>query len=393
MGFKDLFKKKDVADDNVNVTEENVKEQLDEVKTETAQEEETSVSDQSTPVQEQAPQQNVPAKMISAERRQEIGPIVFKKVIEESDLEPLSIQETIFLLVSVDHFNEESEQGVENYEQKCEILDKMLAKKLAEAEVLYITFDAGTNFPYITQGCIEVYSELEYAQDAVRHYGEQYRAVSICEVRKNDSRFPDKMSVFEFLHYLGMEHILVDNGKYKTVVNREDILAITDDNPNYDLSKPIRNPKFRYNLIEFFQEVKWPVTYENRDEVIRGKEEKMLEELKKAKFIVPMLFEGEDVMGELKQFAPQEGKNMMLPKLETQDHLCFTPLFTDWTEFIKIYPKDKWNALVITFDEAITLCQDMGLVINPAGENLLMNQQSFEALRNREEVKEQASKE
>ena len=79
---------------------------------------------------------------------------------------------------------------------------------------------------------------------------------------------------------------------------------------------------------------------------------------------------------------------MILPKLETQEHVCFTPLFTDWTEFVKIYPKDKWNGLVISFDEAVTLCQDMGIVINPAGENLIMNQQSFEALRNREENQE-----
>lgn len=392
MGFKDLFKKKEVADDNINVTEDKVEEKAEAIK---AQEEKTEAKpeqkeevkeEEKPPLQEAKPQPKAaPSKMIPDERKKKIAQMVFKKKIEESDLEPLNIQETIFLLVNVDHFNEESEEGVENYEEKCEVIDHVLAKKLADAEVLFMTFDAGTNFPYITQGCVEIYSELEYAQDAVRHYGEQYRAVQICEVRKDDSRFPDKMSVFEFLYYLGMEHLLIDNGKFKTVVNREDVLAITNKNLEYQIDKPIENPKLRYALIEFFQEVKWPVTYDKRDEVIHEKEERMLAELKKAKFLVPMLFDGEEVTKAQNQVAPQPGKNMILPKLETQEHVCFTPIFTDWTEFVKIYPKDKWNGLVITFDEATTLCKDMGIVINPAGENLIMNQQSFEALRSREE--------
>ena len=385
MGFKDLFKKKEVADDNINVTEDKVEEKTEAVQAKEEKPEEVK-AEEKPPVQEEQPQlKAAPSKMIPDERKQEIAQMVFKKKIEESDLESLNIQETIFLLVNVDHFNEESEEGVENYEEKCEVIDLVLAKKLANAEVLYMTFDAGTNFPYITQGCVEIYSELEYAQDAVRHYGEQYRAVQICEVRKDDSRFPDKMSVFEFLYYLGMEHLLIDNGKFKTVVNRDDVLKITNRNPEYQLDKPIENPKLRYALIEFFQEVKWPVTYEKRDEVIHEKEERMLEELKKAKFLVPMLFDGEEVTKAQNQVAPQPNKNMILPKLETQEHVCFTPIFTDWTEFVKIYPKDKWNGLVITFEEATTLCKDMGIVINPAGENLIMNQQSFEALRSREE--------
>lgn len=395
MGFKNLFKKKEVADDNINVTEDKVEEKAEgekaqEEKTEEASEQKEEVKAEEKPqVQENAEpqQQAAPAKMISNERKQEIAQMVFKKKIEESDLESLNIQETIFLLVNVDHFNEESSEGVENYEEKCEVIDRVLAKKLADAEVLYMTFDAGTNFPYITQGCVEIYSELEYAQDAVRHYGEQYRAVQICEVRKDDSRFPDKMSIFEFLYYLGMEHLLIDNGKFKTVVNREDVMAIANKNPDYKLDKPIVNPKLRYALIEFFQEVKWPVTYEKREEVIHEKEDRMLDELKKAKFLVPMMFDGEEVTKAQNQVAPQAGKNMILPKLETKEHVCFTPIFTDWTEFVKIYPKDKWNGLVITFDEATTLCKDMGIVINPAGENLIMNQQSFEALRSREENK------
>lgn len=381
MGFKDLFKKKDVTDNDINVAEDEIQEKAEvkEEQTEAKQDESDDAKQEEVKSEPEAP-----AKVITNERRKEIGPIVFQPEIKESDLEPLSIQETIYLLVSVDHFNEESEEGVQNYEQKCKMIDKVLAKKLKDAEVLYMTFDAATNLPFITQGCVEIYSELEYAQDAVKHYGEQYRAIQLCEVRKDDSRFPNKMSVFEFLYYLGMEHLLIDNGRFKTVVNRQDVWKIKIDNPEMDVKKPITNPKLRYALIEFFQEVKWPVSYEKRDEVVKEKEDRMLDELKKAKFLVPMVFEGEEARGVEKQIAPTPGKNMVLPKVETQDHIAFTPLFTDWTEFERIYPKDQWNGLVISFDEAVTLTQETGIVINPMGENLIMNQQSFEALKNRD---------
>lgn len=419
MGFKDLFKKKEnVTENDINVTEDNgesvaetsseefadssveekVKEAAERVQAKQKRAEEASMEQLTQEVLQGVmpgavppqgrPQEPVMVKQIPLERREELGAIVFKDKFEESDLDPLTIQEVIYVLVSVDHFNEES--GVENYEQKCEMIDQILGKKLREAEVLYMTFDAATNFPFISQGCVEIYSEVEYAQEAVLHYREQYRNLSICEMRKDDTRLPENMSLFEFLHLLGMENILIDNGRFKTVIERQVVLPLEEDDEKPILEKPVKNPALRHAIIEFFQEARWPVTYEERDQVLSQKEETMLDELKNATLLVPMMFEGEEVQGEKNQVVPQEGKNMMLPKLETEDHICFTPLFTDWTEFIKIYPKDKWNGMIISFADAMRISQDMGVVINPAGENLIMNQQSFEALRQREENKEKA---
>lgn len=415
MGFKNLFKKKeDVTENDINVTEDSAESKAEEVSDEKVEEKVREAAERALEKQKRAedaemnqltqevlqgvmpgavqqkaqPQERVMAKQIPVERREEIGPIVFKKTIEESDLDPLSIQEVIFILVSLDHFNEET--GVENYEQKCEMIDQVLGKKLREAEVLYMTFDAATNFPFISQGCVEIYSEVEYAQEAVLHYREQYRNLQICEMRRDDTRLPENMSLFEFLHLLGMENILIDNGRFKTVIDRQTVLPIEDDEAKPLSEKLIINPKLRRGIIEFFQEVRWPVSYEKRDEVVKEKEDAMLEELKNARLLVPMMFDGEEVKGEKNQVVPEEGKNMILPKLETEDHICFTPLFTDWTEFMKIYPKDKWNGLIISFADAMHISQEMGVVINPAGENLIMNQQSFEALRQREENKKKA---
>ena len=75
---------------------------------------------------------------------------------------------------------------------------------------------------------------------------------------------------------------------------------------------------------------------------------------------------------------------MILPKIQTKDQVEFTPVFTDWTEFTKIYGKDQWNGLVLSFDHLIEIGKKMGIVVNPMGENLIMNDQSFEVMKGRE---------
>lgn len=384
MGLKDLFKKKE------QFVEENVEEKKAEVKAEPEVKEEVSTSEPQNEKEKPAEAANIPNENkknieVTEERRKEIGPIILKDEVEESDFDGLTIQETIFLLCSVDHFNEQS--GIQNYEQKCEMIDRVLAKKLAEAETLYMTFDRVTRYPFITQGCVEIYSDMSFAQDAVKHYHEQYRALEIRVINKNRSSFPDGMSVFEYLHYLGMEHILVDNGKFKTVVECQDVFPMVV-NENKELDKPIMNPKLRFAMIDFFEEVRWPVSYEQRDEVIKTKEEKMLNQIKEARLLVPMCYDGEKVTNPQTQVEFQPEKNMILPKLQTKEQVEFTPVFTDWTEFTKIYPKDQWNGLVLTFEQVVNIGKKMGLVINPLGENLIMNQQSFEALEQREKQPE-----
>ena len=388
MGLKKMFKKKEESvNENINVTEEKVQEA-----TEAAQQaatEEVHTEEQASAPVGQAPDMPAPEpiepKDITSERKQEIGPIVFKKEIEESDLEPLTIQETIFILCSVDHFNEEG--GLENYEQKCEMLDKVLAKKLAEQEVLYMTFDRATGAPFITQGCVEIYSEKAFVQEACQHYAQQYRVIEAVEFHRGDNRLPDGLSLFEYLHVLGMEHLLIDNGKYKTVVERKDV------DPTKYKNDKLRNPKLLFAMIDFFEEARWMVNYEDREKNMKTKEERMLEELKKAQFLIPMNLPDQKVEGMENEIVLQDGMNMMLPKLETQDQVAFTPMFTDWMEFSKIYPKDAWNGLVVTFEQALGLVKEMGIVINPMGENLIMNQQSFEALKQMDEMAEDGAKE
>lgn len=387
MGLKDLFRKKDTSagdeGKNTDPKENEVSLEKQEAAKEVMQEETAGgVEEQQT----KQVKESQKSGMITEERRKEIGPIILKQHIEEEDLEALNIQETIFLLCSVDHFNEQS--GIENYEEKCELLDRVLAKKLADAETLYMTFDKLTNYPFITQGCVEIYSDMAYARDAVDHYAEQYRVIETHKITKGMSSFPNQMSLFEYLHYLGMEHILVDNGRFKTVVERQDICPMEKRPEEFDITKPVMNPQLRFAIIDFFEEARWPVSYEKREENMKKKEDKMLAQLKKSKFLVPMCYPDEKVEKEQNQVEFKPGKNMILAKVETKEHVSYTPLFTDWVEFAKIYKPDRWNGLVLSFEEAIQLNKDMGIVVNPMGENLIMNQQSFEAMKAQEAKEE-----
>lgn len=384
MGFKKANKKKSEVTD-FNQAAEEIK------KSKEVEKEEVKVEEQEKPVEEKA-SEDVKDKVVPGsttadltdKRKQEIAQLVFYDDITEGDLADLTIQETIFLLCNVDFVNEN--KPVVNYEEKCEVLDKVIAKKLLEADKLYITYDLTTRMPFITQGCVEIYSEEEFAKEAVIHYKTQYRNLSVAPFDKSKKQFPEGMNVFDFLFYLGMEHLLVDNGRYKTVVDRNAVLPLDNmKNPEKSLDKPIINPELRYHIIDFLQEAKWPVSYDKRKENMETKEQKMIDDLKSAKFLMPVQFGNEAVPKRYNQVPVNREKPITVPKLKADEEHQFTPIFTDWLEFQRMYPSDQWNGMVIDFNEAIEFNNEMGIVINPMSENLIMNKQSFEALKSREE--------
>ena len=71
----------------------------------------------------------------------------------------------------------------------------------------------------------------------------------------------------------------------------------------------------------------------------------------------------------------------MFAKLVNTEQASFVPLFTDWMEFQKAYDKKEWNGMIISIMDAITLAKNDGVVINPLGENLILNQNSMEEIK------------
>ncbi|MBQ8823794.1 MAG: enhanced serine sensitivity protein SseB [Ruminococcus sp.] len=110
-------------------------------------------------------------------------------------------------------------------------------------------------------------------------------------------------------------------------------------------------------------------------------EKAMIEELKKAKLIAPVLIEGlpEDVDLSDGQEHKATAKFMMLP---TKDGKKFFPVFTDWLELLKWKNDPECKTIVLTFDQycAITYQtngESSGIVINPSELGFLITREKM----------------
>lgn len=310
-------------------------------------------------------------------REQELLPLLEKAELQDSDLEELKIQECIFLLVELQAKN--SREAVESYQAKGDVLYKMIIRKLREASRLYVTLDENTGLPFITGDTVDVYSSKKLAKQAAVFYGQQNRHLLVREASLEDSELPGHINLFAWLYYLGMEKILVDNGGYKLLVKRADILPPPDETQKSRMEVPVTNPPLRFAMADFLGEIRWRVSYAERQENIRVREERLMEELKGARLLVPVksssLQQGSGVI------TMDKDTSLNFPKVEDNDGKSFLPLFTDWLDFQKAYHKEEWGAMVVSIYDGITIAGDDGIVVNPLGENLVLNQAGIEKIK------------
>lgn len=314
---------------------------------------------------------------ITESRKNGIGPIVFTETITDEMLADLSIQEMNFLICSLEHFNKKS--ALAGYQEKAKKLRDTQCKKLKEAKELYITYDQVTGFPFINEGAVDVYSKEVFAKDAVEHFGKMYRKLEVRKVDKDHTQFPDGISLFAFLYYIGVEQMIIDNGQYKINVQRADILPPPDYSNVASISVPAMNPGVRFAALNYLEELRWTVEYPGRAEKLKEKEEKMTEELCAGRYLLAMKQEGAVKTGENQMNFPKGG-TLSFAKITNTNQQSFLPLFTDWTEFTKIYSKDDWSGMIVTIQDAVRIANGDGIAINPYGESLTLNQKSQEML-------------
>ena len=309
-------------------------------------------------------------------REEELSAMLEEEELDEEAIEALNIQECIFLLCTLQRKQGEAEDY--NYENKGDLLYETILRKLAEAPVLYIVMNEDTNTPFILGDTIDVYSKLDYAMNAVEFYRKQYYHLYVKEVPLENSGLPQDLSLFAWLFYLGMEKILVDNGAYKLLVHRADILSPEEVAQEGGLEVPVANPGFRFAMADFLAETRWSVTYNGRRDNLEAKAGNLTSRFKKARFLVPLRYE------DMKQgTAPVNlaGKRQLnFPLLDGEEGKKYLPLFTDWPEFQGAYAKEEWGVVVLTTKDAIRTAGEDGIVINPMTENLVLDSESLAEL-------------
>ncbi|MCB7319053.1 SseB family protein [Lacrimispora sp. 210928-DFI.3.58] len=308
------------------------------------------------------------------EREEELAALLAGDAVDTAKLAKLTIQESIFLLCRLQSANRRS--PVEHYEEKGQTLFTEILEKLRSADSLFVLLDEGSSLPFILGDTVDVYSTKELAVQAASFYEKQYRHLLVKEVPKGRTDLPGRLSLFAWLYYLGMERILVDNGSYQLIVKRADILPSAAETAAKD-AVPVCNPSFRFAMADFLEETRWHVDYPEREENIKTKNERMMKELKKARFLVPMKYEGGALKRGENHISLSKGGSMTFPKVQNNKGTYFLPLFTDWPEFQRAYRKEEWSATVFTINDGIHVAGKDGIVINPLTENLVIKNEMF----------------
>jgi|GEM_PF-448945 len=227
---------------------------------------------------------------LTPERKAEIGKIIFEPEIKPDMLKDLNLQEILFLEVSLVTANRQS--PLENYEQNHQQIRNQFLNMVRSADKLYVIYDARTGYPLLDGGYAQMYLDEEHANIASKLYQEQLRLTKVIEVpgMSTNSERPDgkiQLKIFDFMFFLGLENVIVDNGWYKGFLRRSEISA-----PFYINEDPAKippyNPALSFALIDYVAEVKWPVNYGKRQEILQGKFNRIMQLVPKSTFIIPM---------------------------------------------------------------------------------------------------------
>lgn len=299
-------------------------------------------------------------------RKDELGNLfVFNDKYSSREFEKVTIQELAFLICTMRVLKEKEILKNCDYDSKIITFTQVLIKKLKLTKELYIAYDSNTQYPYLDfQGRAWIFSEKEYADKAEEHFKAEKIFLQIKElINKNI------INEFGKLHYLGIEKVIIDNGQYNIEINRNDILTPPDYSNVPARKIPVMNPKLQFAMINFFQYVYSRKDYKNKVEVIRGLESNMLEEVLKAKFLLPIKL-GNDNIGIDGNGANvvEKGNKVNFTVIKDKNGLRWLPAFTDWYELDKAFDRGKLRSSICSFEDILTISENLeGIVINCNG--------------------------
>ena len=271
----------------------------------------------------------------------------------------LSIQELCFI-------HKRIKESFSDKKDLFAYIGDVLVRKLNEASELYVTIDTATKQPFLNNGIVDVYSVKSYAEDAVSYYGTQFRKLVVETVKPNDNNLP----FFVSLVLLGVKFITVDNGQQHTQLPVDKFISEAQRSNmhiRHDDSHPdFFNPAFKYALDICLSELRWSVNYPNRQQVCEAKDKNMWAEFRKAQMLVPI---------QRKKEGSPDSNNIAIPHLKNGNGDDMIAIFTDLVELMKIYNIDDWGVVFMDAEKCLSLDDNVGLVINPMSENLVITKE------------------
>lgn len=319
---------------------------------------------------------------VTPERKDQIGNMIYDEDISPDSLKFLSGQELLFLLTALEIFHKKA--PLPEFERNHRKVYNEVLSRIRDAEYLYVLYDQTTGFPFIDHGFANVYFEQELAEKAAALFNKQFRRLVARKILVEDKQDTTgkKVGFFDYLYYVGIENIIIDNGAYRARFKRNEIVAAPGEWNQGDQPQMPINPGLNFAMLDFLEEVRWPVKYEKREEILKAKEMRMLSYIRAAQFIVPMQHDGPVEALEDGRLKLTKDNKIRFLVMKTTDDKQFIPVFTDAFEFAKLAKTATgWNAGVFRYQDILKFVQDKdGIRINPDGQGLVLTKDRMMAL-------------
>lgn len=318
---------------------------------------------------------------LSAERKDEIGPLIYEPELKPDDVKDFTLQELLFLLSAQEIFNRRA--ALIDYEKNRRVLYNDFLRRIHESEKIYVLYDKRTRYPLIDGGFAVIYLDREHADRAVQLYAKQFRDLEVKEQPGEAAPAADngqrQATTFDYLWFLGLQSIVVDNGWYKGFVKRDEIAV--PPTFNVDPKKvPPAAPGLVFTMLDYLGERKWPVNYKNRDAILHKKEERMYNQIRRTLFLVPVqLTQAPEGVSNGILEGPLAGKEIRLALLKAKDksgtgEKNLLPVYTDFIEYSKTaFAKGGLKPLGFRFANLGHFLDNVdAMIINSNGEGLVI---------------------
>lgn len=258
----------------------------------------------------------------------------------------------------------EGNSNDEGYFLKIEELFKpIVAKKVREAEHLWIAYSGLTGYPYYVDGAMMVLYDYSACKEIEERLGQAGYQVTFGVVDKEIF----KVEVGH-MYRNGYKKIKLTDGKGQPYeLEREELYAYED----FFKEDYITNPGLQAAMLDFFQEIRKQAPTKGREDMLARREARMLEALVNSEFMVPCV-----------KNESEEEVSIEHPYIDISERLeekpeepvIALPVFTDGFEMNKCYEGHHENMLY-QFKDIVGLVEELGaagIIINCLGISYFM---------------------
>lgn len=243
-------------------------------------------------------------------------------------------------------------------------------KEIQARENVYVAYSQVTKLPYVT--CAEeTYNDQVWffaEEETLKEFGKKKLEdkILLMGMKYEKKDFP---RLYGLLYAVGVNSLVWNNGTEEIEVELEKIVRRPDLSKMEPEKRPLINSTLQLSGIYFMQELRRPVTKEERKN-IRELEEELIANLKKAEFLVAMERNEEDP------------SKVNIPYLKNKEGKILQPVFSDVLEYEKFAKGKKLRIAKIPFAKLsdVMIPQAEFLVINPLGFNLLLNKDQLKKI-------------